>query len=124
MAIHTRNRDELALRVATSMNLLRPGEDLSFRYAAQMIAAYTELYAELLDDKLAYWLIDEIPLAVFQRIAWMTALQVAPAFGAMPVILAALAEPSSSVAMDTFREQLRRHISKNSAFETLEIDYF
>jgi hypothetical protein len=120
---NVRTPAQLAVRVASSMNLLRPGEDLSARYEAQFIDAYHELYAELIDDRIAYWPRDEIPLAVFQRIAWMVALQVAPAFGAMPILLTALSEQSSGSARETQRDYLLRHIAKDPHYETLKIDY-
>jgi len=123
MAGPIRTPAELALRVATSMNLLRPGEDLPVSMQSQIEQAYEEQYAELLEDRLAYWPQEEIPLAVFQRVAWLVAIQVAPAFGALPVLLLALATPDADVGRDTIRRWLRDHVSKDATYETLRGEF-
>lgn len=123
MAGPTRTPSQLAERVATNMNLLRPGETLSARYASQIEQAYAEAYAELLDDKLAYWPEAEIPLAVFQRVSWLVCIQVAPAFGALPVVLAAISQPNAEAARGEIREHLARHVAKSAHFETLRGEF-
>jgi hypothetical protein len=120
----TRTAKQLAVRVASSMNLLRPGENLSARFEQQFLEAHEELLAQLRDERLAYWTADEIPLAVFQPMAWLVALQVAPAFGAMPVLLQALSQPNADAARDAQRGFLMVHVSKDPHFETQCIDYF
>lgn len=114
----------LSTRVAKLMNFLRPGEDPDAEFAAEVEETWLELHATMTDDGLCYWDVESIPIDVFRNVAWLVAIEMAPAWGATPIILQSLQAASIEDAVNLIRGRLRDHISKSQVSETLKIQVF
>lgn len=108
----TRSLSDLALEVARGMNLLRPGEDLDQGQAASINDKARQIHARLVDKQAAYWPVDAIPEAVFMVVAEMVIFEVAPHFGALPVVLQSFGYPNKLAAWESGLKQLRIHCEK------------
>lgn len=118
--MQTRTANDLAVRVAGLMNLLRPGESLSQRDADTIKAAWSETNAWLRSDGVSWYGDDEIPIDVFRRICWIVSIEVSQEFGALPIVLNAISQPDAQSAKDWIVMELRRHVAKDHLDEPLE----
>lgn len=116
-----RNTDDLVQRVVGRLAMTRPGEDPDEDVAAAIRAQWPEIHAELVSDQIAYWPVDAIPLQVFKNIVTLVALEVAPDFGAMPVILNAIGTNDAEVAKDGIKRKLREHVAKDFNEERMQV---
>ena len=117
----TRSLNDLALEVARGMNLLRPGEDLDQGQAAHIIDKATQVHARLVDKGAAYWPADKIPEPVFMVVAEIVIFEVAPHFGALPVVLQSFGYPNKLAAWAAGLKQLRIHCEKEDNHERARI---
>lgn len=114
----------LAIDVLGKMNFTRPGEVPSERDIQYIVEQWTQTHAELVDDEVIYFDADEIPLAVFKKCAWLTAVESAPGFGALPIVLGALSERSAQTARDAIVADLRTHVAKRPEFDVMPVTSF
>lgn len=121
-AIRTIN--DLCDQVAVNMNFLRPGQTLGAREAQRIKDCYANTLAELVDKQIGYWRPDEIPAAIFLRLAWLISIEVAPAYGALPIVLNAIQQPDAQTARSYYIGELREHVAKNSEYVIVPGDYF
>lgn len=119
-----RTAKSLAADIASGLNLLRPGEDLSVDDESLIIARYRDLHAELVDRGAAYWPWDSIPAAAFNRLSEFCQVEVAPRFGALPIVLAALGVPNKAAAYDMALRKLRMFCEKEWNREREKIHEF
>lgn len=91
------------------MNLGRIGEDVPLEAMGQMLRKYREVHAELVDMKIAYWPWDAIPLNVSRRLQALMQVEIAPMFGALPIVLAATGLPNQEAARTQAHRDLRIH---------------
>lgn len=115
----TRTTSDLCLRVAQLLNQVRPGADLSARSRDTISTIYENVLAELVDLKAAYWSLDEIPTAVFERLAMLIAVDSASSFGALPIILQATGQNTQNDARDYCISKLRMHSEREPDYESV-----
>eukprot|EP00919_Chromeraceae_sp_WS-2016_P027436 GHVR01065105.1.p2 GENE.GHVR01065105.1~~GHVR01065105.1.p2 ORF type:complete len:124 (-),score=22.82 GHVR01065105.1:62-433(-) len=115
---------DLALSALKKMNLMRPGEVPSTRTTEYLEEQWQEIHAELVDDSIAYWDADEIPMEVLGRCAWLLAVASAPGFGMLPIVLQAIRQPSAEDAIEALKSQLRKHVAQNATYEPIQIETY
>jgi hypothetical protein len=120
----TKTAKQLALDIAGGLNMLRPGEPFEADDEAVIIQRYRDLHAELVDRQVIYWPWDSIPDAVFNRLSEFCQVEVAPRFGALPIVLAALGVPNKAAAHEMCLRKLRLHVEKEFNFEYEKIIQF
>lgn len=113
----TRTTADLCLRVAQMLNQVRPGSDLSARSREVIATIYSNVLAELVDIGAAYWSEDEIPAAVFERLAKLIAVDCASSFGALPIILQATGANTQEEAREQCIARLRLHTEREPDYE-------
>lgn len=113
----TKTTADLCDRVSALLNQLRPGQSVSARNAAIISDSYETTLAELVDLGAAYWTKDEIPVAVFNRLALLIALDCATYFGALPIILQAIGAQNQHEAREQCIYSLRRHVEIEPDYE-------
>lgn len=106
------------------LQLYRPGIAPSASHIAACREEWDNLHAELVDEGIAYWDADEIPHAVFTRCAWLLAIEVAPSYGALPIVLQSIEQPSGEAAKGFIRARLRDHVAQTETHETVQGEYF
>lgn len=117
----SRTKAALVKRVCTNMNLLRPGQEPSQTVARTILDYWDDVHATLVSEQIAYFPADEIPAQVFIPAAWLLTLEVAPAFGTLPIVLQALGFQDGEAAKDTQRRRMRDHIAKDFDEERTEV---
>lgn len=75
---------------------------------------YSDIYAELVDDGIAYWPEEEIPVVVFDRVSSLVANRIAPAFG----------RPHDEVFDQRMISKLKKHTAKTSSNLPVPTEYF
>lgn len=120
----SRTINDLIERVVGRMGMKRPGEDPDEDVAAEIIKQWPEIHAELVSLEIAYWPVDAIPLQVFKNVAGLVALEIAPDFGAMPVVLSSIGSNDAETAKDTLLRKLRDHKAKDFNEERGIVHYF
>lgn len=118
----TRTTAELAVRVAQLLNQVRPGQDLSARSRSTIETIYSNVLAELVDIGAAYWSADEIPAAVFERLANLIAVDSASSFGALPIILQAIGSNTQHEAREYCIAKLRLHVEREPSYENFHTE--
>lgn len=114
----TRTSADLCLRVAQLLNQVRPGADLADRSRSTIATIYANVLAELVDTGAAYWPEDEIPAAVFERLAHLIAVDSASSFGALPIILQATGHNTAAEAREYCIAKLRLHTEREPQYES------
>jgi hypothetical protein len=115
---------DLALSALKKMNFSLPGEVPSARETEYLIEQWEEIHAELVDEGIAYWDANEIPMAVFARCAWLVAVVSAPGYGMLPIVLQALRQPTAEDAVSGIKAQLRKHVAQNATYEPIQVDIY
>lgn len=115
---------DLALSALQKMNFSLPGEVPSARDTEYLQEQWDEIHAELVDSSIAYWDVDDIPMAVFGRCAWLLAVNAAQGFGALPIVLQAIGQPTAEAASDAIKAHLQRHVAQNATYEPLPIETY
>lgn len=114
-----RTRQELAESVLRDMAVLDASETPSADDATLVKAAYDDKYEEWQDESLVYWLLDEIPNAVFLPIRDLIVNEVKGAFG-QPA-----ATPAEKMAVEeALKSRLRRHVARSGTGLRTEAEYF
>lgn len=105
----SRTAEQLAARVLENLNFARPGEDADVADVERIIDRYQTMHADLVDNGDAYWPVDAIPLPVFDAMGWLVAIEVAPGFGALPIVLQAIGASNAMEAKGPHMRRLRVH---------------
>lgn len=116
----TRSTADLVLRAAELMNHVRPGADVSDRARSTITKIYQNDLAELVDKNAAYWSENEIPSAVFERLAMRIAVKSASSFGALPIVLAAIGVSNGREADEYTLHQLRLHVEREPQYNQIK----
>jgi len=75
---------------------------------------YSDLYAELVDEGIAYWPEEEIPVVVFDRLSSFVANRVAPSFG----------RPFDEGLDRLNLQKLKKHTAKSASKLPVPADFF
>lgn len=75
---------------------------------------YSDVYAELVDEGIAYWDDGEIPVVVFDRVSSIVANRVAPAFG----------RPYDEGYDRLMISKLKKHVAKSASKLPIPAEYF
>lgn len=114
----TRTPAELALEVLRSMAVIDATESLTAEDQTYLTGIYYDCYEEMFDERLAYWLKDEIPRAIFSAIRDLIANEVRGAYG----------EPQSPEAKASnelvIKMRIRRHVERKKDGRPVQAEYF
>lgn len=120
----TRTTLALADAALKLMNQKRVGDEMDDEDVAAIREAWAALNAELRDRSMSYWGDDEIPLEVFRHVTRLVAIEVAPGYGTLPIVLQSISQPTSEGAREAVFSALREHIATRPVYDTLRIEVF
>jgi hypothetical protein len=120
----TRTPRDLALRALRNLNQIRPGKDPDQASMALLLDYWTTSHAALLEDGAVTFGADAIPLYAFNDCAWYLAVEAAPSYGALPIVLQAVGASNADSALDSIKVKLRTSASKPYGHEPMETRYF
>lgn len=116
----TRTQADLARAVMEDLSLLDAGESPSAADADYITRRYTEIFAEMIDDRLTYWAPDAIPLEAFNAVTGLMCVVCGNAFGKPQ---SPAGEPLND-AIEAAKRRVRKFVVKPASGQPAEVGYF